>query len=64
VDSDRGGKSGSPIYMHVHRHLADRINRSLLEHSDYESDTGSAGDTCTQGFTYSDEVVCSGGAIS
>jgi hypothetical protein len=74
VDSDRGsGKSGSPMeirpserpmYMRVHRHLAHRTNGSLLKHCDYESDRESDGDTCTRGFTYSDEVVRSGGAIS
>jgi hypothetical protein len=44
VDSDRGsGKSGSLMYMRVHRHLAARTNGSLLKHSDYESDRESDG---------------------
>jgi hypothetical protein len=44
--------SERPMYMRVHRHPADRTDRSLLKHSDYESDRES------------DEVVCSRGAIS
>jgi hypothetical protein len=44
-------ESSSPMYMHVHRDLADRTDRSLLQHSDYESDRESDGDTCTRGIT-------------
>jgi hypothetical protein len=63
-DDGTEARTRSPMYMHVHRDLADRTERSLFKHCDYESDRESDGDTCTRGFTYSDEVVRSGGAIS
>jgi hypothetical protein len=53
-----------PMYMRVHRHLANITDGRLLKHSDNASDRESNSDTCTRGLTESDGFFSCRRAIS